>query len=302
MNNIHGQRVNMDVLKPQGSGYVGSHGADFLLSQDLASQILNLRYGPDGNAYVIDWYDTNACHHTDVAGHDRTNGRIYKVCYGESTPVKVDLTKLSGRSLAELVLNKNDWYVRHARRLLQERSASGKVDHAARERLVEIATTNADPKRQLRALWALEATGGTPLEVISTFFTSTDAHLRAWAVRVLAKDASGAQVAKGQLALDALAASDRSPIVRLALASILQQAPVEERWSVIAALVRHAEDADDHNLPLMYWYAMEPLAEENPERALELGLSCGKTIPLLRKFMIQRIASLGTSESLAALL
>ena len=32
MNNIHGQRLNMDVLKPNGSGYVGSHGPDFLLT------------------------------------------------------------------------------------------------------------------------------------------------------------------------------------------------------------------------------------------------------------------------------
>ena len=72
MNNIHGQRLNTDILKPKGSGFVGSHGPDFLLTGDLASQMLNLRYGPDGNVYVIDWYDTNACHHSNVEGHDRT--------------------------------------------------------------------------------------------------------------------------------------------------------------------------------------------------------------------------------------
>ena len=25
----------------------------------------------------------NACHHTNAEGHDRTNGRIYKVSYGK---------------------------------------------------------------------------------------------------------------------------------------------------------------------------------------------------------------------------
>ncbi len=43
MNNIHGQRVNNDILERQGSGFVGHHGKDFLLTGDLASQMLNLR-------------------------------------------------------------------------------------------------------------------------------------------------------------------------------------------------------------------------------------------------------------------
>ncbi len=42
----------------------------------------------------------------------------------------------------------------------------------------------------------------------------------------------------------------------------------------------------------MYWYAAEPLAEANPQRALAFGLSCGKTIPLVRDFMLRRIGSL----------
>ena len=35
---------------------------------------------------MIDWYDKNACHHGDVDGHDRTNGRIFKISYGPSKP------------------------------------------------------------------------------------------------------------------------------------------------------------------------------------------------------------------------
>ncbi len=84
MNNIHGQRINMDVLTRRGSGYVGSHGPDFLLTQDQASQMLNFRYGPDGQVYVIDWYDMQACHDPHADAHDRTNGRIYKIIYGDA--------------------------------------------------------------------------------------------------------------------------------------------------------------------------------------------------------------------------
>src|SRR5690606_26694212 len=103
-------------------GYVGSHGPDFLLTGDRASQILNLRYGPDGQAYMIDWYDMQACHRNEIEVHDRSNGRIYKISYGEPERKAVDLKSLRDIELAELVLHRNDWYVRHARRILQERA------------------------------------------------------------------------------------------------------------------------------------------------------------------------------------
>ncbi len=99
MNNIHGARLNRDVLKPNGSGFVGSHAADFLLANDSWSQIVHLEYGPDGGVYLIDWYDKNQCHHNDVNGHDRTNGRVFKVTYGNEKKVARDLAKLSDQEL-----------------------------------------------------------------------------------------------------------------------------------------------------------------------------------------------------------
>ena len=169
----------------KGSGFVGHHGKDFLLSLDLASQIINLRYGPDGQVYVIDWYDTNACHHSNVEGHDRANGRIYKVTYGkQSEHKKVDLKKLSDRELAELVLDKNDWYVRHSRRILQERAAAGKLDDSARKQMTEIATTNPDETRRLRAMWVLDVTGGVPAELIQKLLADKNEYVRGWAIQL----------------------------------------------------------------------------------------------------------------------
>ena len=95
MNNIHGARINRDILKPSGSGFVGSHAPDFLLANDLWSQIISLKYGPDGSVFMIDWYDKNQCHHNDVNGHDRTNGRIFKISFGDTKAVAQDLQKLS---------------------------------------------------------------------------------------------------------------------------------------------------------------------------------------------------------------
>src|SRR5262249_13052165 len=43
----------------------------------------------------------------------------------------------------------------------------------------------------------------------------------------------------------------------------------------------------DANLPLMYWYALEPLVPTNPPKALELAASA--EIPLVRQFVARRV-------------
>ncbi|MEZ6045224.1 MAG: hypothetical protein R3C11_06500 [Planctomycetaceae bacterium] len=271
MNNIHGQRLNMDLLNPEGSGYVGSHGPDFLLTGDKASQMLNIRYGPDGQAYIIDWYDLNACHHGRVDGHDRTNGRIYKVSYGETKPVTINLKDKTDQELAEYVLHKNDWYVRHSRRLLQERAAEGQLDKGAVEGLVNVALRHPDETRRLRARWALHVTGNLTTELIEKGLTDENPYVRGWTIQLaLEKNEKIDPVLLSQL--NTVALIDPSPVVRLYLASAAQRIPLEDRWSLVEILISYAEDADDHNLPLMYWYAAEPLAEADPQEALAVAL------------------------------
>src|SRR5205085_552423 len=93
--------------------------------------------------------------------------------------------------------------------------------------------------------------------------------------------------------------NDPSPVVRLYLASALQRLPAAWRWDIAQGLLAHAEDAGDHNLPLMYWYGVEPLAAEDPARALELA--AGARVPQLLPFMVRRIGSTGTPEAVALL-
>jgi putative membrane-bound dehydrogenase-like protein len=302
MNNIHGQRINMDLLEPAGSGYVGRHGPDFLLTRDLASQILNMRYGPDGQVTFIDWYDMQACHRREVEVHDRSNGRIYKVSYGKTTPVEVDLTKLEDIELAEMCLRENDWYVRHARRILQERASQRKIAMPAIERLEQIATTHADDTRRLRAMWARHAIGNYDTPLFGKLLSDASPHVRGWALRILMEQQRG-QLNQPQLQnLTQMAASDESPVVRREIASAVDRLPLDARWSIVAALVSHAVDADDHNLPLMYWYIMEPLAEADPDRALALGMAAGENFPMIREFMLRRVGGSGTAEAIDRLM
>ncbi len=153
MCNIHGKRVNHDRLEPRGSSYVARHEPDFLMANDAWFRGLELKYGPDGSVYLTDWYDTGECHETDADNAHRENGRIYTIRYGPPRPVKVDLSEQDDEALARLQLHKNDWYVRTARRMLQERAAAGKDLSRAHGVLREIQRTGVEVGRQLRAIW-----------------------------------------------------------------------------------------------------------------------------------------------------
>src|SRR6185503_470952 len=108
--------------------------SDFLLANDPWFRSIQISYGPDGGVFATDWNDFGECHDSD--GSFRASGRIYKITYGNGAkPVAdFDLTKLSDSELVKLQLHTNDWFVRHARRILQERSAAEKLasdTHAA---------------------------------------------------------------------------------------------------------------------------------------------------------------------------
>jgi putative membrane-bound dehydrogenase-like protein len=312
MNNIHGQRINMDILEARGSGYVGRHGDDFLLTNDQWSQIINLRYGPDGDVYMIDWYDKNACHHNNVDGHDRSNGRIFKVIYGEPQKVDVDLKKLSDLDLAMLLEHKNDWYVRHSRRILQERAAERAqraadkpltrapgnnhvlpefISTAAEEYLVKTFTSHDDESRRLRALWVLHGVGSGKrvADIIVAGYGDTSAPIRAWSLQ-LSMEVQGEYLyskASNERPLSDLVGS--TPLERLYIASAAIRLVRGDSTRALARVLAHEEDSADHNLPLMYWYALERLAAERPNEALEMALH-GK-IPQILPLTVRRIAS-----------
>ncbi|HEX5273628.1 MAG TPA: family 16 glycoside hydrolase, partial [Gemmataceae bacterium] len=176
----------------------------------------------------------------------------------------------------------------HARRLLQERAAKQKPEAATTEALAKLAFDAEDETRQLRGLWALHATGGlADAGRLEKALTSDSPYVRAWAIQLGMEE--GKPSDELVRAVTALAAEDRSPAVRLYVASAAQRLPLEKRWEIVEGLVTHAADATDPNLPLMDWYAAEPLADVDPGRALDLA--GGAKVPLLLPFMARRVAS-----------
>jgi putative membrane-bound dehydrogenase-like protein len=282
--NIHGNRVNRDRLEPRGSSYVARHEHDFLMANDSWFRGLELKYGPDGSVYLTDWYDTGECHETDADNAHRENGRIYRIAYGTPPALDVDLSSESDQALARLQVHGNDWYVRTARRVLQERAAAGRDLTKAHSVLREILATSQQAGRQLRAVWALYVTGGLDEAAARGLLDHPGEHLRAWAIRLLADAGRPSQATLARFA--SLAQTDPSQKVRLSLASVLQRLPLEDRWEIAAPLAGHSQDASDRMLPLMIWYAVEPLAASDHARAVPLAAL--SPIPIVRRFVARR--------------
>ena len=72
-----------------------------------------------------------------------------------------------------------------------------------------------------------------------------------------------------------------------------------DRWKVMRGLLSHGEDSDDHNLPLMDWYAFEPLAAVKPDLALQIALEA--KVPNILTFTVRRIAAMEGEGPLVAL-
>jgi len=250
MCNTHGNRINNDRLERKGSGFVAHHGTDFMLANDKWFKGVSIQYGPAGDIFFIDWSDTGECHDVDIT--DREHGRLYRVAYEGTKKVDVDLTKETDEKLVEMQRSKNEWYVRHARVVLRDRglSTAGKVA------LTKMMDQDEDGVHRLRAMWTLRMCDEMDSSRLLNALGDSDEYVRAWAIQLLAEDGPEAEALEkfGTMARD-----DRSPVVRLYLASAMQRTEVGKRLAVMEGLIGHGEDSADQNLPLMYWYALEPV-------------------------------------------
>ncbi|WP_435006562.1 PVC-type heme-binding CxxCH protein [Tundrisphaera lichenicola] len=285
--NVHGYRVNNDRLRREGASYIASHNPDFLKANDTWFRGIDLEAGPDGGAYLADWTDTGECHENDDDGPHRENGRIYKITYGTPKSISVDLSKLASIELARLQAHPNEWHVRQSRLILQERAAKGDAMADVHSTLRSILSDDPVVTRKLRAIWTLFVTGGLEQASLLKLTEHSEEWIRAWAIRLLIDQSQPSEPLQDKLAT--LAKSDPSPLVRLEIASALGKLPVRDRLAIAEGLLSHSEDATDASIPLMAWYAVEPIAGIDREKAVDLAGHC--QIPLIRRYFARRIVA-----------
>ncbi|MFO7822878.1 MAG: DUF6807 family protein [Cyclobacterium sp.] len=286
MANIHEHAVLTDKLLPEGSGFSGQHGDDFLLANNAQWVGFSMEIGPEGAVYVLDWHDADICGQEVL--HAET-GRIFRITPEQSLAENwegryEDLNNLPDQELVALQTSKSDWHSRRARGILQKRAAQESLDKETIAVLKEIFANDKNTDYRLRALWTLHQVSGWQEEELIALLEDRDPYIRSWAIQLLCEDKNPPQTARAKFL--ELAEQDPSATVRLYLAAALQRIPEDWKWEMAAALTQREEDQSDHNIPKMIWFGTEYLMEVDPERFL--GLAAESNIPLLTRFIARR--------------
>ena len=166
---------------------------------------------------------------------------------------------------------------------------------------------------KLRAFWSLYTIGAVDEAFLRAQLRHPNEHVRTWAIRLLTdtwpldtvmserpagkseiqnpKSETEQSLVSSAATVSELihvAKTDASGLVRLALASTLQRLPVPQRTDLAAALLARKEDANDHNLPLLIWYGLIPVADADPSALATLATKT--ELPLTRRLIARRLA------------
>jgi putative membrane-bound dehydrogenase-like protein len=175
-----GHLVATFTLERKGSDVVDYNGWNLLASDDEWTAPICAEVGPDGNVWVIDWYNYIVQHNPTPHGfktgrgaayetplRDKTHGRIYRIVFKEGRPSPQPvLDPERPMTLLAALSSENQFWRMHAQRLLVERFKAGKstaysaittaLRALASDRSVDAIGLNAPA---IHALWTLKGLG-----------------------------------------------------------------------------------------------------------------------------------------------
>jgi putative membrane-bound dehydrogenase-like protein len=256
-----GHLVAAFTLRRKGSDVAAYYGWNLLASDDEWTSPIAAEVGPDGNVWVIDWYNFIVQHNPTPRGfhtgrgnayetplRDKVHGRIYRIAYKDakaSTPPSLDPGDPKGL-MAALSCDNQFWRM-HAQRLLVERGKTDVVPaliERLRDRSVDAIGLNVGA---IHAMWAMHGLGAldgsnaTATEAVVGALAHPSAGVRRNAVQVLPRGdrSAGAVLSAGLLA-------DTDPQVRLAaLLALADQPPSDEAGKALADALRQGLARND---------------------------------------------------------
>ncbi len=205
--------VHIAKIIKDGAGYIEKDGGNLIASSDEWFSPVEAKVGPDGNVWVLDWYNFIIQHNptpkAERGGYDaengegnayinplrdRSKGRIWRVQpKKESTNGLTSLDKNKPKALVAALSNDNMFWRMTAQRLLVEKgdkSVLPALYSAIKESKPDALGLNAGA---LHGLWALEGLGVIPseaqaLEVVKNALKNEDAAVRKAAIQILPRN------------------------------------------------------------------------------------------------------------------
>ncbi len=252
-----GHLVATLLLQPNGSDFRSQNGWNLLASRDEWTAPSMAEVGPDGNVWIIDWYNYIVQHNPTPRGfetgkgnayvtnlRDKKHGRIYRLVAKNSPPVPTpNLHKATPEQLVQTLTNDNMFWRLHAQRLLVEQKQIDVVPQLLtliQDQKVDAIGLNAGA---IHALWTLHGLGvvheSHPLvmKAVVQALQHASAGVRRNAVLVLPHNQVGLKAL-----LQAKMLTDSDPQVRLA--SLLALADMPEDKDAAHALATMLQQPD----------------------------------------------------------
>ena len=266
-----------------GSTFKTSHGGTLFAANDTWFAPDDVTVGPDGSVYVADWHDKRTAHPDPDADWDRSNGRVVRVqAEGAAPQPHVDPNSLTSEELVGWLTRSSEWHVRRARRILGERR-----DETIKPRLIEMLRSD-DDRTVLQGLWAMATCGWFDANSAVRLLEHRSAPVRMWTVRLMGDNPRFARDTARRLVN--LARTETNVDVAAQLACSAKRLASVDCVRIVRALAERDEFVSDPSLPLLCWWAVEPLASAHAEGVVELFASEEAwERPLIRDAIVGRL-------------
>lgn len=226
-------------MSDDGSGFKGSPVEPLLSSKDTNYRPIDMKFGPDGALYIVDWYNPligHMQHNLRDPNRDKSHGRIWRVRYRDRPLAKPPVIEGAPIDHVVSLLEQYDDTVRHLARMeLRERETDQVVAAIDAWLQRQVGEGSDVEHRRLEALWVMQHHDKVRPELLRQVLDSRDPRARAAGTRVLSywRD----RIYQATPWLIALA-GDQSPRVRLeAVRAASFYADADEGRRIVAAAV-----------------------------------------------------------------
>jgi putative membrane-bound dehydrogenase-like protein len=292
-----GHGILWSKFEQNGSSFKTKHGGELLAGNDSWFAPCDATVGPDGALYFADWYDKRTAHPDPDADWDRSNGRVYKLAYGQpNTAPVLDLTRTSSDRLIKELSEKNEWFVRKALRILGDRR-----EVASYPKLRAQIFETQDEHLALVSLWALHASGGGDEAFLNDCLDHVSPKIRRWAIRFLGDENTLSPTSGEHLV--SMAGTEPDVMVRSQLVCTAKRLPAKEGLLIAQKIASRNLDAQDPHIPLLLWWTVEKHCVESIEETERL-FGDESASPLIRDTILPRLmrryAAEGRTNTLSA--